>query len=89
MASATPVRNQIFDGPAHYQFMIHGFCERNSVEFTLERNGKKVTCTLNAVEYEDGGGNRFIIGGFVHNQPVVTNFKGYYDLKLRTGWIEF
>lgn len=90
MASATTlVRHQIYDGPAHYQFLIRGFCERNPIEFTLEKNGTKVKCTLNSVEYEDGSGNRFIIGGFVHDQSVPTSFEGYYDLKTRTGWIKF
>jgi len=89
MATTAPVQYTIANGPSKYDLLIHGFSERNAVSITIKETGKSITCILNQVGYEDGSGNRFLLEGYVENQPQSTSFTAYCDVKSRTGWIKF
>ncbi len=88
MASTNPVQDNIIAGPCKFDLLIKGFAMRESVDFVLE-GGKRVKCILNTVSYEDGSGNKFMLSGYVENQPSATNFEGYFDIVKRLGWIKF
>jgi len=88
MASANPVKRNITAGPCKFDLLTKGFCTRQSVHFVLE-GGNRVSCILNTVGYEDGSGNKFMLSGYVENQPSATEFRGYFDTAKRLGWITF
>lgn len=88
MASANPVQRNITAGPCKFDLLIKGFATRQSVHFVLE-GGERLNCILNTVGYEDGSGNKFMLSGYLENQPSVTNFEGYFDTVRRLGWIKF
>lgn len=56
-----------------------------SVRFTTHGGGFHTS--INLMQREDGSGNRWILEGYVFDDPSFRNFRGFYDSKTRKGYL--
>gem|GEM_PF-3219761 len=88
-------RFEIVEGPGELKFVI-GLLERDRrLQFTVKVNSFTVRpeVILQGILAEDGSKTKWLIQGYILEGSVLvahsTPFKGYYDLRRRTGWIEY
>ncbi len=90
-------RFSITNGPSKFDLMVALFDKNRGVEFTVKFDGftNRFDFTITGVRIEDGSRESWLIEGLYTEiekprgrEVNWKGFRGYYDTRRRTGWIE-